>query len=325
MQGVFLDFATVSAGDLDTAALDRVLPRLVYHDATPPEALAERIRDADVVIANKARLDAAALAAAPRLRLVALTATGTDNVDLDAARARGIAVANIRNYCTTSVVQHVFALLLALTQRIREYDAAVRAGGWNDSVHFCMLDFPMRELAGRTLGIVGYGALGRAVARIAEAFGMQVLVAQRPGAAPQERPAADASAPPRVRLDDLLATSDVVSLHCPLTPQTRNLIGARELALMKRDAVLINTARGGLVDADALAAALRARTLGGAGIDVLAREPPVDGNPLLAPDIPNLIVTPHVAWAAREARQRALDEVAANVAAFLRGEPRNRI
>jgi glycerate dehydrogenase len=316
MRAVFLDFATVSAGDLDTARLDAALPGLRYFDHTTPAELAARVADAEAILANKSRLDAAALGAATGLRLVCLAATGTDNVDLDAARARGVAVCNIRGYCTASVAQHVFALILALTQRLGDYHAEVRAGRWGAGARFCLLDFPIRELAGKSLGIVGYGELGRAVARLGAAFGMQVLVAARRG---------EAATAGRTSFDDVLARADVLSLHCPLTPQTRNLIGAPELARMRPDALLVNTARGGLVDAAALAAALRAGRLGGAGIDVLAQEPPVDGDPLLAEDIPNLIVTPHVAWAAREARQRALDEMALNVDAFRGGERRNRV
>jgi glycerate dehydrogenase len=316
MRSVFVDFATVSAGDLDTAALDRVLPGMEYFPLTAPGELAGRIRGAGVVLTNKARLDAQAQAAAGGLRLILLSATGTDNVDLAAARAAGTAVCNIRGYCTASVVQHVFAMILSLTQRLADYHAAVRAGAWGASAQFSLLDFPIRELAGRTLGIVGYGELGRAVARAGEAFGMRIAVAARRGAPAQAG---------RVPFDELLAAADVLSLHCPLTPETRELIGARELARMQPDALLVNTARGGLVDAAALAVALRAGRLGGAGIDVLAQEPPVDGNPLLAPDLARLVVTPHVAWAAREARQRALDEMAENAAAFLRGERRNRV
>jgi glycerate dehydrogenase len=316
MRAVFLDFATVSAGDLDTARLDEALPGLRYFDHTAPDELAGRVADAEAILANKSRLDAAVLRAATGLRLVCLAATGTDNVDLDAARARGIAVCNIRGYCTTSVAQHVFALILSLTQRLGAYAAEVRAGSWGASARFCMLDFAIRELAGKSLGIVGYGDLGRAVARLGAAFGMRVRVAARRG---------EAVPAGRTAFEDVLAGADVLSLHCPLTPQTRNLIGAAELARMRPDALLINTARGGLVDPAALAAALRAGRLGGAGIDVLAQEPPVHGDPLVAADIPNLIVTPHIAWAAREARQRALDEMALNVTAYLRGERRNRV
>jgi len=210
----------------------------------------------------------------------------------------------------------VFAVLLSLTHHLREYDDFARSGGWGRAAQFSVFPFPIRELRDRTMGIVGHGALGRGVAAAATAFGMRVLVANRPGGSPQ---------PGRLNLAELLPRVDVLSLHCPLTPSTRGLIGRAELALMKRDAVIINTARGALIDAAALAEALKAGRLGGAGIDVLEQEPPVDGNPLLDPSLPNLIVTPHTAWAARESRQRCLDELAANVAAFQRGERRNRV
>jgi len=317
MRGVFLDYATVSIGaDLDPGRLRRALPDLTIHDLTQASQVRGRLEGQQVALINKVELTSELIAASPALRLIALVATGTNNVDLDTARARGVAVCNIRDYCTASVVQHVFAVLLALTHRLRDYDRALKAGAWESATHFTMLDFPVRELAGRTLGIVGYGALGQGVARVAESFGMRVLIANRPGG-PRE--------PGRLDLEALLPLADVLTLHCPITPATRNMIGARELALMKADAILINTARGALIEAAALAAALRAGRLGGAGIDVLAEEPPVHGNPLLAPDLGNLIATPHTAWAARESRQRALDEVAANIEDFQRGGQRGRV
>jgi glycerate dehydrogenase len=317
MRAIFLDYATVSFhGDLDPAVLRRALPDLELRDHTPPADVATAVAGAEVVLANKPRITREIMACAPGLRLIALAATGTNNVDLEAARERGVAVCNLRDYCTASVVQHVFSLMLALTQRLREYDALVRAGAWQRGEQFCMLDFPIRELCGRKLVIVGYGTLGKAVAHAARAFGMEVLVANRPGG---ERVAG------RHDLDDLLPQADVLSLHCPLTEHTTGLIGAAQLACMKRDAVLINTARGALVDAAALADALREGQIGGAGIDVLAQEPPAGGSPLLAPDIPNLIVTPHIAWAAREARQRCIDEMAANVEDYRRGGRRGRV
>lgn len=317
MKSAFLDYATVTfGGDLDPRPLLDVLPGLELHDYTPDSAVDERIAGREIVLINKSRITRERIERNPQLKLVALTATGTNNVDLDAARERGVAVCNIRDYCTPSVVQHVWAVLLALTHKVREYDRALKSGAWERADQFTMLDYPIRELAGRTLGIVGYGTLGRGVAKVAAAFGMNVRLANRVGGAPE---------PGRVDLHALLPQVDALTLHCPITPATQNLIGERELALMKPDAVLVNTARGALVDAAALARALRERRLGGAGIDVLATEPPVGGNPLLAPDIPNLIVTPHTAWAAKESRQRAVDELAANVADFLRGGRRGRI
>ena len=317
MRAVFLDYATVAfRGDLDPSALRAVLPELELREHSSQSQLAGLVRDAEVVLVNKLRIDREVIAASPGLKLIALAATGTNNVDLEAARQRGIAVCNLRDYCTSSVVQHVMGLLLLLTQRLREYDALVRSGAWQRGEQFCRLDYPIRELCGRRLGIAGFGTLGRAVASAAQAFGMQVLIANLPG-----RP----RRPDRSDLEELLPLVDVLSLHCPLTAATERLIGAGELSLMKPDAVLINTARGALVDSAALAAALKERRLGGAAIDVLPQEPPVDGDPLLDPAIPNLIVTPHVAWAAREARQRCVDEMAANVADFLLGGRRGRV
>ena len=316
MRGVFLDFATVSSDDVTTGSLDGTGVDFEYFDHTRPADIVERIRECEVVVTNKLRLGEAEFAAAPRLRLVCLVATGTDNVDLSAAADRDIAVCNIERYCTPSVVQHVFALMLALNHHLADYGRRLREGAWQNSPQFTVLEFRIREFAGRTLGVVGYGELGSAVGRVAEAFGMEVLIASLPG-----RPGGVG----RVALDELLPRVDVLSLHCPLTPETRGLVGARELDLLRPEALLINTARGALVDGGALAAALRAGRLAGAGIDVLPEEPPVHGDPLLADDIPNLIVTPHVAWAAMEARQRAVDEVAANIASFLAGGRRGRV
>ena len=316
LRAVFLDCASVDRGDLDLAPLRAVASPWTNHPQTPAALAAERIGDAAVVVSNKVVVDRAVMTACPGLRLVCVAATGTNNVDLVAAGERGVAVCNVTGYATPSVVQHVYALILALAVRLDEHAAAARDGRWAASELFCVLDFPFRELAGRTLGVVGWGELGQGVARVAQAFGMRVLVAQRPGGSPRED---------RVPLDALLAQADVLTLHVPLADNTRNLIGARELALMKPDALLINTARGGIVDEAALAAALRAGRLGGAGVDVLAVEPPLAGSPLLEPGVPRLVLTPHVAWASREARQRLVDEVAANIRAFGEGRVRNRV
>ncbi len=313
MLGVFLDRDSLDCGDLDFSDLDRILPHLDYYAATPPEQVAARIAEAEVVISNKVVLDAVTLKQAHRLRLLCIAATGVNNVDLEAAAQAGVTVCNCRGYATPAVVQHVFALLLALCVRLPEYRQAVHDGRWQQASQFCLLDYPIRELADKTLGIVGYGELGRSVARVAEAFGMRVLLAQRPGAAEPEEG--------RVPLPILLPRVDVLSLHCPLIPETRGLIGPWELALMRRDAILINTARGGLVDEALLADALRKGALGGAGVDVLSLEPPTAGNPLLAPDIPNLIVTPHSAWGSRESRQRLIGQLAENIQGYLDGEP----
>ncbi len=316
MQGVFLDYETVSNGDLDALGLTEAVGELSFCSSTSESQIIERIGNVDIVLLNKLKLSGDHLKAARKLKLIALSATGTDNVDLSSAKERGIAVCNIRGYCTPSVVQHVWAMILSLTQHLTEYARLVADGSWVKREEFTLLAHPIRELAGRTLGIVGWGELGRAVAKAADAFGMRVIICNRPGAPAQHG---------RVALDPLLETADIVSLHCPLTAATRGMIGARELALMKPDALLINTARGALVDGHALAAALKSGRLAGAGIDVLAQEPPQDGDPLLDPSIPNLILTPHVAWGAREARQRCLDEMAANVQDFLRGGRRGRV
>jgi len=287
------------------------------YPATRPADVAPRIREAEVLLSNKVRVTAEHMAAAPRLKLIAATATGVDHIDLDAARARGIGVANVRGYAVHAVPEHVFALLLALRRSLIGYRADLRAGRWSRSDIYCLHTQPLRDLAGSTLGIVGSGSLGQAVARLAAAFGMRVLQAERRGAATVR--------PGRVPFERVLAEADALTLHVPLTPETRHLIGPGEFARLKPGAVLINTARGALVDPRALRAALQSGRLAGAGIDVLETEPPPPDHPLLTADLPNLIVTPHVAWASLEAQQRLADEVMANVAAFLRGESRNRV
>ncbi len=315
-KAVFLDLATVDCGDVDLAPVTSVAFDWSLHAATAPEETAERIQNATLAVSNKVILDRGILEQANNLKLICIAATGTNNVDLEAAKEFGIAVTNVAGYSTPSVVQHVFALILALTTRLPQYRELLAADAWQRSDQFCLLDFPFRELSGKVLGIVGYGALGKAVAKVAEAFGMEVVIAQRPGGAAQ---------PGRLPLETLLAVADIVSLHCPLTEHTRDLIGARELARMKPDALLINTARGGIVNEPALADALRNGLIGGAGVDVLTREPPTEGNPLLAHDLPNLLLTPHIAWASREARQRLIAEIGENIRAFLTGASRNRV
>ena len=315
MKAVFLDYDTVSNGDLDTSALSAAVDDLALC-ASDDSKTAERIRDVEIVLLNKVELSRELLRGAPKLELIAVAGTGINNIDVAAARELGVGVCNVRGYCTSSVVQHVWGLILSLTQHVSGFARLVRSGSWNRHEPLTVFSHPIRELDGRVFGVVGWGELGRGAARVAEAFGMRVLIANRRGEAPN---------PDRVELERLLALSDIVSLHCPLNDSTRGLIGARELALMKSDALLINTARGALVDGRALAAALRAGRLGGAGIDVLSEEPPRDDDPLLDPDIPNLILTPHVAWAAREARQRCLDEMAANIADFMGGGRRSRV
>lgn len=282
---------------------------------TAPEQLAERLAGAQVAIVNKITMTGATLARLPQLRLIALAATGHDCIDVDWCRAHGIAVSNVRGYARHSVAEHVFALLLALRRNLRGYDALVASGAWQRSDQFCLYGPPLEDLNGSVLGIVGAGAIGSAVAAIGAGFGMRVL--QGAGAA---HPAGAAG---RVALRELLSEADVVTLHCPLTPATRGLIGADELALMKRTAILINTARGGLVDEAALALALRAGRIAGAGFDVLSAEPPDAGNPLLQPGVPNFMLTPHVAWASALAMRTLADELRANIDAWANGRPRN--
>lgn len=310
---VFLDHTSLDLGDLDLAPLHRAFDGCMLHKRSSAEQVVERLQGARVAISNKVPLGAETFAACPDLELVLIAATGTNNVDLAAARAHGVTVCNCQGYGTPSVAQHCLMLLLALATSLPDYQAAIRAGRWQQAQQFCLLDFPIVELEGKTLGLLGHGELGRAVGRLAEAFGMRVLLGQLPG-----RPARS----DRLPLDELLPQVDALSLHCPLNEHTRNLIGARELGLMKPGAFLINTARGGLVDEQALADALRAGHLGGAATDVLSVEPPRDGNPLLAPDIPRLIVTPHSAWGSREARQRIVDQLAENALAYFAGAPR---
>ena len=307
--------------DRDSLLAEVRRPAFVHHwseyPATGPAQVVERLRDASIAITNKVRLDAADIAALPKLRMVAICATGTDNVDLEACRARSIVVANIRNYSLVSVPEHVFALILALRRQLRAYMADVDAGRWQLSSRFCLLEHPISDLGGSRLGIVGYGALGRKVAALGRAFGMEVAVTTRTPLG-----AADSGLVP-MQLDQLLASCDVVSLHLPLTEQTRKLIGAAELATMKRSALLINTARGGLVDEAALAQALRQGVIGGAGFDVLSQEPPVAGNPLLTLQLPNFILTPHVAWASAGAMQNLADRLIDNIEAFNIGQAIN--
>ena len=312
LHAVFLDHASLDLGDLDLSPLQACFGSLQLHAQSHADQVSTRLQGASVAISNKAPLNAATLAANPQLKLVLVAATGTNNVDLAAAQAHGVTVCNCRAYGTPSVAQHTLLLMLALATRLTDYQQAVRDGAWQQASQFCLLDFPIVELEGKTLGLLGHGELGSAVGRLAQAFGMRVLLAQLPG-----RPAT----PERLPLKELLPQVDVLSLHCPLTEHTRQLIGARELALLKPDALLINTARGGLVDEQALADSLRAGHLGGAAFDVLSEEPPRQGNPLLAGDIPRLIITPHNAWGSREARQRIVGQMAENASAFFAGAP----
>jgi glycerate dehydrogenase len=291
--------------------------RLKLHARSAPLDVAARIADADVVITNKAKVFADSIAGARRLKLIAVAATGIDNVDLAACTARGVPVTNVRNYAINTVPEHTFALLLALRRSIVPYWRSVAAGRWQDSGQFCFFDHPIRDLAGSTIGIIGGGAIGNAVADIARAFGMQVLFAGRKGT--------KTVSPDRTPFAEVLARGDVITLHVPLTPETRGLIGETEFALMShRRSILINTARGGLVDETALERALRSGRIAGAGFDVVTVEPPPADHVLMRLlKLPNFILTPHVAWASNEAIQSLADQLVGNIEAWQRGAPRN--
>jgi glycerate dehydrogenase len=278
---------------------------------TWPDEIVDRLHNATIAIINKVPMREATLAQLPSLKLIAVAATGTDVVDKAYCKTHGIIVSNIRNYAFNTVPEHVFALAFALRRNLFAYRDDVRAGRWQACDQFCFFDHPIRDMRGSTIGIVGYGAIGKAVARIGESLGLKVLaydIIQQPGL---------------TDFETLLHESDIITLHLPLTRETKNLIGASELRLMKNDAVLINTGRGGLVDEQALAEALTNSVIGGAGIDVLSIEPPKQGNILLDLRLPNLIVTPHIAWASREAMQILADQLIDNIDAFAAGSPQN--
>ena len=282
-----------------------------YQSTWTHDEIVERLEDADIAIINKVPMKADTLKALPKLKLIAVAATGTDIIDKAYCKEHGITIVNIRNYAFNTVPEHVLALIFALRRNLFAYVEDTRNGVWNKSRQFCFLTHPIRDIADSTLGIVGYGALGKSIAKRAEALGMKVLpfdVIPQPGL---------------VDFETILKESDIITLHVPLTPQTKNMIGAKELAKMKPTAILINTARGGLVDEAALAEALRKGTIAGAGFDVLTKEPPKDGNILLDPTIPNLVVTPHVAWASQKAMQILADQLIDNIEAFVAGKPQN--
>jgi glycerate dehydrogenase len=311
---VFLDRDTLSP---ETRLRAPAFPhRMEVFATTAPAEVAERIRDADIVITNKAPLRREAIVGTQNLRLVAVAATGTDVVDLKACAERGVAVSNIRSYAVHTVPEHTFALIFALRRSIAAYRDAVIRGRWQEAGQFCFFDYPIRDLAGSTLGIIGDGVLGRAVADLGRALGMRVLFSAYKGAS--------GMGPLYTPFDEVMRTSDVITLHSPLMPATRNMIAEREFALMERRPLLINTARGGLVDEEALAAALDRGQVGGAGFDVVTQEPPPSDHPLMRlAGRPNVILTPHVAWASQEAIQSLADQLIDNVEAFWSGNPRN--
>ncbi|MDC1210887.1 D-2-hydroxyacid dehydrogenase [Porticoccaceae bacterium] len=313
MKAVLLDCDSLGPQDLDLSALLALPVDWTIYPDTSSREVAERIVDADIVLTNKAPITALSLSQASRLKMISIMATGTNAVDLQAAAEHNVAVSNAVKYGTGSVVQHVWAMILALTTKLADYQRAAVDGTWQDSSLFCLLGFPVEELQGKVLGIVGAGELGRGVAKVAYAFGLEVIYAALPGRQYNDQQ--------RVDFDTFLGRADIVSLHCPLTAETTNLIDTAELALMKSSAILINSARGGIVNEAALAQALLNGTLAGAGVDVLTNEPPREGNPLLDRAIPNLIVTPHCAWVARQSRQRLVEQTVETLRAFLQGEP----
>ena len=307
---VILDGFTANPGDISWAAIE-ALGNCKIYDRTGEADVVARAADADIVLTNKTLITQKSLAALPRLRYIGVLATGYNTVDVQAAQQRGILVCNVPEYSTPNVTQAVFALLLELTNRTGHHSQTVHEGRWSASPDFCYWDGELVELAGRTLGIVGYGRIGKAVAAVGRAFGMQILA--------HHRTASDD--PQFVSLDRLLSESDVVSLHCPLVPDTKELINAAKLAQMKPSAFLINTARGALIHEPDLAAALNAERIAGAGLDVLSVEPPLASNPLLSAR--NCVLTPHVAWATRNARLRLLEVTAANIRGYLLNRPQN--
>lgn len=306
--------------DLDFGKLESVAEEWTYHDNTSAHQIAERIAGMDVVLVNKVVLNRQAIEAAEHLKLICVSATGTNNVDLDAAAERGIPVCNVVGYATDSVAQHSIALMLGLATRWHTYFQDVRSGKWSQSRQFCLGSHPVVELAGKKIGVVGFGALGQKVAQIADALGMEVILA--PSLSGRDHGDTPYT---RLPMEKLLPQVDVLSIHCPLSEKSRDLIAAPELAQMKASAFIVNTARGGIVNEPDLIDALKNRRIAGAGFDVLESEPPSITNAMLDPLIPNLILTPHSAWVSREARQRLLDGVADNIAAFAQGQPTNKV
>lgn len=309
LKAAFLDYASLDQNDLDFRPLNAVFSELQLYDATSSDQVLTRLTNVEVAIVNKVVLSAEMIQQLPKLKLILISATGTNNVDLKAAQAQGIVVCNCQGYGTASVAQHALALMLALATNVVKYNQAVQQGRWQQAEQFCFLDFPIVELAGKTLGVLGYGELGQEVARLAQALGMKILVGNLPNRQHEGR----------LSLGELLPQVDVLTLHCPLNDSTKDLIAEKELALMKPSAFLVNTARGGIVNETALAQALQQGKLAGAATDVLTVEPPQQGNILLDSTIPNLIITPHSAWGSVQARQRIVQQLTENAKSFVSG------
>lgn len=302
MKAVFLDLATYNENEEHVSLLKDVLDDVTLYDGTAPEDVVARIGSAEMVLTNKCKMSREVIEACPDLKIIIEGATGFDNIDVEAAKEHGVIVCNVVGYSTPAVAQYAFAGLLALMNSTAQYDALVKSGAWQNNQKFCLLNYDMFELSGKTLGLIGYGSIAAAVEKIAIAFGMKILRSERKGV--QEIREG------RVSFEQTLKSADIVSVHCPLNAETRGIIAQDELKKMKSSAVLINTARGGIVDEQALADALRAGEIKGAVVDVVSQEPPRDGNPLLDPELKNLIITPHCAWASVEARMRMFEQIA---------------
>lgn len=312
MKAVFLDYASLDQNDLNFKDLEKTFDEWEIYPSTSSEQLLERIQNVDVIISNKVVVNAEAIQQCPNLKLILISATGTNNIDLVQAKKQGVVVCNCQAYGTSAVAQHTLMLMLNLATSFKQYERAVQNGDWNKASQFCLLDYPIIELEGKTLGILGYGELGKAVAKLAEAFGMKILVGALPNRPVQEN---------RIPFNELLSQVDFLTLHCPLSTDTQNLIDAKAFDAMKPSAFLINCARGGIVNEQDLADALIAGKIAGAATDVLMVEPPKDGNVLLNSEIPNLLITPHSAWGSVDARQRIVQQMVENVEAFKKGQP----
>ena len=311
MRAAFLDLSSLGPSDLDLAPLEACVDEMRWYQHTTSEQVVGRLQDMDIAIVNKVVLSADLLQQLPQLKHIIVAATGTNNIDLDCAKAKGISVQNCQAYGVDSVAQHTLMLMLALSTRLLEYRAAIQDGQWSRSRNFCLLDYPVESLADKTLGIVGYGELGKGVAKLAQAFGMRILLATRPG---------QASYGERLALHEMLPQVDILSLHCPLTPATANLIAWPQLQAMKSSALLINCARGGIVNELDLLRALKEQQIAAAATDVLGVEPPPNDHPLLQYQKPNLIITPHSAWASRKARQTIVQILAENILSLASGK-----
>lgn len=314
---MFLDRGTIQASGIDFSSFDNALENWQHFEATASDQILQRLQGADLVVTNKVPLGRALLEQVPQLKCICIAATGADHIDIKAAQERGIFVCNVVNYSTPAVVQHTFGLMISLMSQITRYHALVQQGEWARSKRFCLDNYSTNELLNKTLGIIGVGAIGQAVADLARAFGMKVIMSERKNSVSLR--------PGRLAFSEVIRDADILTLHCPLNSQTRDMIGAAELSAMKPSAFLINASRGGLIDENALYEALARGIIKGAALDVLSQEPPNSTHPLLSGQCPNLIITPHVAWNAVESRQRLIDELTYNILAFKGGQQRNKV